>query len=70
MKVSESKGKCDFCYIYDAEYGINDNLWWICAACMNSVYGDCHCTEDLIVHHMSPCKMINPPSKFIQGEEE
>lgn len=68
--MSESKGECDFCQLYQAEYGINDNLWWICEPCMSSVYGGCSCTSDLIMIHHGECKMKNPPLKFLEEEEE
>ena len=67
---TESKGTCDFCQMYQAEYGINDNLWWICTPCMFAVYGGCVCTPDLMHIHYGECKIKNPPVKFLDGEEE
>jgi len=59
---NESGGHCDFCGFYDAEFTINGGLWWLCRPCMEGVYGECPCTPDLIIDHLSPCKMA--------GEEE
>ena len=64
-----SKGVCDFCAFYQAEYGINDNLWWICESCMARVYGGCQCTDDLVIDHYGECQIANPPAKFLEEEE-
>lgn len=61
MKVNST---CDFCAFYDAQHSINDGLWWVCKPCMERIYGECHCTPDLIIEHFSECKFADG------GEEE
>ncbi len=67
VKHKPLSGRCDFCSFYAAEHTVNGGLWWVCKACMDSIYSECHCTEDYQAHHMSYCKYADEASA---GEEE
>ncbi len=62
MKVNPESGRCDFCGFYEAKHTINGGLWWLCTACMATVYDGCTCTDDLRLIHHGECKYA--------GEEE